>query len=189
MSDPGLIVLPTHRLVHQVPAMTTEQLHAKLSPYFDCELVGEGPESTGAVWAEMDRLDEQLIMALYSKASNQWTRISAKQEAADRMAILSQQYSAEWQELGVAVLHRLVFDDLLGLADMPEPTYVHSVREVIDGLKGNLDEGLDYQLAAMVMPATIEHIQSVSLNQERMPAKSTYFYPKLVSGLVVHPLT
>lgn len=189
MSDPGLIVLPTHRLVHQVPAMTTEQLHAKLSPFFDCELVGEGPESTGAVWAEMDRLDEQLIMAIYSKASNQWTRISAKQEAADRMAILSQQYSAEWQELGVAVLHRLVFDDLLGLADMPKQTYVHSVREVIDGLNGNLDGGLDYQLAAMVMPATIEHVQSVSLNQERMPAKSTYFYPKLVSGLVVHPLT
>jgi uncharacterized protein (DUF1015 family) len=189
MSDPGLIVLPTHRLVRQVPAMTTEQLHAKLSPFFDCELVGEGPESTGAVWAEMDRLDEQLIMAIYSKASNQWTRISAKQEAADRMAILSQQYSANWQELGVAVLHRLVFDDLLGLSDMPPPTYVHSVREVIDGLNGNLDGGLDYQLAAMVMPATIEHIQSVSLNQERMPAKSTYFYPKLVSGLVVHPLT
>jgi uncharacterized protein (DUF1015 family) len=39
------------------------------------------------------------------------------------------------------------------------------------------------------MPATIEHIRKVSLHQERMPAKSTYFYPKLVSGLVVHPLT
>jgi uncharacterized protein (DUF1015 family) len=189
MNDPGLIVLPTHRLMHNVPSMTTQELHAKLSPYFDCELVGEGVESTGAVWAEMDRLDEQLIMAIYSKASNQWTRISARQEAADRMASLSQEYSAVWQELGVAVLHRLVFDDILGFTDATKPTYVHSVREVIDGLNGKLDGNLEYPIAAMVMPATVEHIRTISLNRERMPAKSTYFYPKLVSGLVVHPLT
>jgi len=189
MSDPGLIVLPTHRLLTGVPELTTSQLHEKLSGCFDCEIVGAGPESTGAVWAEMDRLDEQLIMAIYSKASNEWTRISAKQEAADRMAAIASEHSEDWQALGVAVLHRLVFEDLLGLADMPKPTYVHRVQEVIDGLNGKLDRNLDYPLAAMVMPATIEHIRSVSLHQERMPAKSTYFYPKLVSGLVVHPLT
>jgi len=188
MSDPGLIVLPTHRLLTGVPELTTSQLHEKLSECFDCEIVGTGPESTGAVWAEMDRLDEQLIMAIYSKASNQWTRISAKQEAADRMAAIASEHSEDWQALGVAVLHRLVFEDLLGLSDMPKPTYVHLVQEVIDGLNGKLEGKLDYLLAAMVMPATIENIRSVSLHQERMPAKSTYFYPKLVSGLVVHPL-
>jgi uncharacterized protein (DUF1015 family) len=59
---------------------------------------------------------------------------------------------------------------------------------VIDGLQGKLEQGLDYAIAAFVMPATIDHIQTISLNEERMPAKSTYFYPKLVSGLVVHPL-
>ena len=105
------------------------------------------------------------------------------------MAAIAADHSADWQELGVAVLHRLVFEDLLGLSDMPKPTYVHLVQEVIDGLNGKLEGQLDYPLAAMVMPATIEHIRSVSLHQERMPAKSTYFYPKLVSGLVVHPLT
>jgi uncharacterized protein (DUF1015 family) len=188
MSDPGLVVLPTHRLLHDVPAMTTEELDRRLSSCFDCELVGQGPESAGAVWAEMDRLDEQLIMAIYSKASQTWMRISAKQEAVDRMATIASEHSADWQGLGVAVLHRLVFEDLLGLREMPKPTYVHLVQEVIDGLQGKLEGNLDYQLAAMVMPATIEHIRSVSLHQERMPAKSTYFYPKLVSGLVVHPL-
>ena len=136
----------------------------------------------------MDRLDEQLILAIYSKASNEWTRISAKQAAADRMAAISPEHSADWQGLGVAVLHRLVFEDLLGLEHMPKPTYVHLVQEVIDGLNGQLEGNLEYPLGAMVMPATIEHIRTVSLHQERMPAKSTYFYPKLVSGLVVHPL-
>jgi uncharacterized protein (DUF1015 family) len=188
MNDPGLVVLPTHRLVSGVPDMTTSQLHEKLSHCFDCEIVGNGPESAGAVWAEMDRLDEQLIMAIYSNASKEWTRISARQEAADRMAEIATEHSNDWQGLGVAVLHQLVFEDLLGLKEMPKPTYVHLVQEVIDGLNGRLEGHLEYQLAAMVMPATIEHIRTVSLHQERMPAKSTYFYPKLVSGLVVHPL-
>lgn len=188
MEDPGLVVLPTHRLLHGVPALTADEICSRLTPYFDCELVAEGPESAGAVWAEMERLDEQLILALYSKASGQWIRISARQEAADRMAELSQEHSDDWQSLGVAVLHRLVFEELLGLRDMPTPSYVHTVQEVIDGLQGNLEQGLDYAIAALVMPATIDHIQTISLNEERMPAKSTYFFPKLVSGLVVHPL-
>ena len=42
--------------------------------------------------------------------------------------------------------------------------------------------------AALVMPATVDHIRSISEHQERMPAKSTYFYPKLLSGLVFNPL-
>jgi len=115
MSDPGLIVLPTHRLVHGVPRLTTEQLHERLGKYFDCESVAKGPQSAGAVWAELDRLDEQLIMALYSAESKEWTRISAKQEAMDRMAQLAPEYSSQWRELGVAVLHRLVLEDVLGL--------------------------------------------------------------------------
>jgi uncharacterized protein (DUF1015 family) len=188
MNDPGLIVLPTHRLIHGVPRLSTEQLHERLGKYFDCELVGKGPESSGAVWAELDRLDEQLILALYSAESKQWTRISAKESAIDRMAELAPEHSSDWRELGVAVLHRLVLDDALGLGQMPKPTYVHQVQEVIDGLCGRLIGGHDYSLAAMVMPASVRQIQSVSVGLERMPAKSTYFYPKLASGLVVNSL-
>ena len=188
MNDPGLVVLPTHRLLSGVPSMTTVQLHERLLPYFDCDVVAKGPESAGAVWAEMDRLDEQQIMAIYSKASNEWTRLTCKPEAVERMQSIAPEQSEEWRGLGVSILHRLILDDALGLKDHPKPTYVHLVQEVIDGLNGKLEGKLDYPLAALVMPATIDHIRAVSLHQERMPAKSTYFYPKLVSGLVVHPL-
>ena len=188
MSDPGLVVLPTHRLLHGVERLTTQQLHERLGQYFDCELVGNGPKSTGAVWAELDRLDEQLILAIYSAESHQWTRISAKESAIDRMAQLAPEHSSDWRELGVAVLHRLVLDDALGLGDIPKPTYVHSIQEVIDGLEGRLVGQPNYSLAAMVMPASVRQIQSVSLGNERMPAKSTFFYPKLASGLVVNSL-
>lgn len=188
MNDPGLIVLPTHRLLSGVPEMTTAELHAKLSQYFDCDVVAKGPESAGAVWAEMDRLDEQEIMAIYSKKSDEWTRLTCKPEAIERMKVIAADQSDDWRGLGVAILHRLVIEDALGLKDHPKPTYVHLVQEVIDGLNGQLEGNLDYPIAALVMPASIDHIRAVSLHQERMPAKSTYFYPKLVSGLVVHPL-
>ena len=42
--------------------------------------------------------------------------------------------------------------------------------------------------SALVMPATVEHIRAISSHGERMPAKSTFFYPKLLSGLVINPL-
>ncbi|MGD9646970.1 MAG: DUF1015 domain-containing protein, partial [Pirellulales bacterium] len=71
----------------------------------------------------------------------------------------------------------------LGARDLPKPTYVHLVSEVVDELESG-----DYPLAALVMPATLEHIREISQSGERMPAKSTYFYPKLLSGLVINPL-
>ncbi|MFO0410882.1 MAG: DUF1015 domain-containing protein [Planctomycetota bacterium] len=188
MSDPGLVVLPTHRLIHGIPRFTSQQLHEKLGKYFDCELVAKGPESAGAVWAELDRLDEQLILALYSAESKEWTRISAKEAAMDRMAQLAPEHSSDWRELGVAVLHTLVLEDALGLKNMPKPTYVHQVQEVIDGLSGRGSCPQEYSLAAMVMPASVAQIENVSIGNERMPAKSTYFYPKLASGLVVNSL-
>ena len=44
------------------------------------------------------------------------------------------------------------------------------------------------EIAALVMPATVELIQECSMVRERMPAKSTYFYPKLITGFVFKPL-
>ena len=53
---------------------------------------------------------------------------------------------------------------------------------------GQTGGGAQFELAALVMPATLEDIRTTSANNERMPAKSTYFYPKLLSGLVINPL-
>jgi uncharacterized protein (DUF1015 family) len=79
-------------------------------------------------------------------------------------------------------------ESLLGHVDLPKPKYVHLVDELIDGLDGDDGDDGEFELAALVMPATLGHIRAVSVNQERMPAKSTYFYPKLLSGLVINPL-
>ena len=62
------------------------------------------------------------------------------------------------------------------------------VDEVVEGLSQDASTPHQYNLAALVMPATIDHIRAISEHGERMPAKSTYFYPKLLSGLTFNPL-
>jgi uncharacterized protein (DUF1015 family) len=188
MDDPGLIVMPTHRLFHGIPPIDSGEIIRKLSPAFDCQLAGTGPEAAQAVWQQIEQLDDQGVFGLYSAQDRQWVLVTANSETAGHMSQVAGEHSQDWQSLGVAILHRLIIDRLLGMEGHPKPTYVHLVQELIDGLNGQIDGGLDYSLAALVMPAGVDDIRKVSLHNERMPAKSTYFYPKLLSGLVVHPL-
>jgi hypothetical protein len=114
------------------------------------------------------------------------------------MAEAASDHCAQWQGLGVSLLHRLVIDTLLEAPDLPAPKYVRALAEVPEGLRSGDAAGRDltgqegsggrFELAALVMPATLDHIRDISQAGERMPAKSTYFYPKLLSGLVFNPL-
>jgi uncharacterized protein (DUF1015 family) len=188
MSDPGMIVLPTHRLLTGVPSISAEALQAKLGQCFDCQPAGVGPGSAGAVWHQMERDGAQGTLGMYTAADQRWTLCRARPEAAVRMEQIAAEHSPAWRGLGVSLLHRLVIDDLLGLHELPKPTYVHLVEEVVEGLQSGGPAGESFAVAALVMPATVEHVEQISRHLERMPAKSTYFYPKLLSGLVLHSL-
>ena len=101
-----------------------------------------------------------------------------------------------WRELGVSILQKLVLDDLLSSPDLATPKYVHEASEFVESFEegdtagrdatGQAGTGGAFQLGALVMPATLEHVREISLQKERMPAKSTYFYPKLLSGLLIN---
>lgn len=188
MDDPGLIVLPTHRLFHGVAELDAQELREKLGEYFDCELAGSKPEDATAVWKQIEELDDQGAFGFYTAKDKKWTLVTANAATTAKMAEIARNQSEDWRSLGVAMLHGLIIDRLLGMEGHAKPTYVHQVEEVVDGLNGRLEGQLGYQLAALVMPASVDDIRRVSLHNERMPAKSTYFYPKLVSGLVVNPL-
>ncbi|MCA9191708.1 MAG: DUF1015 domain-containing protein [Planctomycetales bacterium] len=188
MDDPGLIVLPTHRLLHGIPALSAKDLADRVGTYFDCQNVGIGPDAASIVWQHIEDLDDQGAFGLYTSVDQTWTLLTANEATYRKMAEICPQQSEDWRNLGVAILHHLIIDNLLGLAGHPKPTYVHLVDEVIAGLKGQLEGAIDYPLAALVMPATVDDIRRVSLHKERMPAKSTYFYPKLLSGLVVNSI-
>ncbi|MDO5553056.1 MAG: DUF1015 domain-containing protein [Planctomycetia bacterium] len=184
MDDPGLIVQPTHRLFRKVPFLSQADLFEKLSGYFRITTVGEGASAGHKAWALIELENNQGTMALYTGKDGKWSLLQITDKGREKMAEVASEHHPEWQSLGVALLHRLVIDTLLGLAGHEKPKYVHQVSEVIEGLKG--DE--EFPLAALVMPATVSQIQELSMLRERMPAKSTYFYPKLITGFVFNPL-
>src|SRR5262249_19812562 len=127
-------------------------------------------------------------LALYAGGDERWVFAKITSDGRRRMAEVAAEHGSDWQGLGVAILHRLIIETLLGGQDLPKPKYVHLVEELMTSLESGDDDGRPFPLAALVMPATVDHIRSISQAGERMPAKSTYFYPKLLSGLVIHPL-
>ncbi len=185
MSDPGMIVLPTHRLFRGAPALDAAELAQALGDCFQCQTVGQGPDVAEFVWPRVEA-GGQGALGLYTAKDQTWTLAELTAEGAQRMEQIAADRSLDWQGLGVGILHRLVMEDLLQAHDMPKAEYVHQVAEVIEHL--TQDEAGEYPLAALVMPATLDHIRAISENAERMPPKSTYFYPKLLSGLVLNPL-
>ncbi|MBM4000885.1 MAG: DUF1015 domain-containing protein [Planctomycetes bacterium] len=189
MSDSGMVVLPTHRLFRGLPPIGVEELRNRLSPCFAPVGTAEGPEGGRSLWEAIEADGVQGELALYSGLDRRWLRVRITREGERRMAEVASEHGDAWRGLGVAILHRLVIERLFETRDVPRPEYVHQVDEVVAGLRdGDPSTGSHYSLAALVMPATIEHIRSVSVAGERMPAKSTYFYPKLLSGLVLHSL-
>jgi uncharacterized protein (DUF1015 family) len=141
----------------------------------------------------MESADDQGLIGLYAVEDNQWVLCRATHGAQTKMKELAGQQSDDWRQLGVSLLHRLVIDELLGSKGHPKPTYVHDVGEVVEGVRGEgsqaeSDSDEPYTLAALVMPAKLGHVEAISLHKERMPAKSTYFFPKLLSGLTFNPL-
>ena len=189
MSDSGMIVLPTHRLFRGFPPMASQQVTEKIGPYFDIERQQSGPAHADDVWTQIEAEGNQGQLGLFCPQDKTWVVASLNAQGQTKMAEISTDRSQDWQGLGVSVLHRLVMETLLGLGDLPKPDYVHLVSELIERMPIGDESGQPYGLAALVMPATLEHIRRISEHGERMPAKSTYFYPKLLSGLVFHTLS
>jgi uncharacterized protein (DUF1015 family) len=197
-SDPGMIVLPTHRLFRGLPPVSSDELINKLGNCFDTRIEGTGLEDTARVWNLLDRNQVQDCLAFYTAKDHKWVVANIAEPGIEKMAQVASDHSSQWQSLGVSILHRLVIDTLLEADNLPVPRYVHAIDEVVAGLKSGDIAGRDatgqtgctsqFGLAALVMPATLEDIRTTSANSERMPAKSTYFYPKLLSGLVINPL-
>ncbi len=193
MSDPGMIVLPTHRLLRGTPKFTADGITKALGNAFACETLSGGRGAVHEAWRRMENADEQGLIALYAVADDTWVLARATETAASQMQTLAPEQSDDWQRLGVSLLHRLVIDDLLNCKGHPKPTYVHDIDEVLQGLCGEgthaeSESDEPYTLACLVMPAKVADVEAISLHKERMPAKSTYFYPKLLSGLTFNPL-
>lgn len=183
MEDPGLVVLPTHRLFLDLPSIAADDLVQRLGEHFTARPAGSGPDEAATVWEDVETSGDQGTLALFTREDQRWTIVQLTPAGREKLDAVAEDHSPEWRELGVAVLHRLIVETILGRSGQVPTKYVHKIEEVSEGLRSG-----QYPMAALVMPATVDHVRTISLQGDRMPAKSTYFYPKLLSGLVVNPL-
>ena len=184
MSDPGLAILPTHRLVAGLPDLTVENLREVLGSHFELEDMGAGPAGAAETWGMIDADGGQDILGFGTAADGRWLFARVKDDSP--MATLAADHSEAWRALGVSLLHKLALEHLIGsrfAAAQPSLKYVHLVDEVNDAIAAR-----SCQLACLVPPAGIDHVEEIASHRETMPPKSTYFYPKLLSGLVFNPL-
>ncbi len=181
MSDPGLLILPTHRLVSGFPGLTAEALAERLAPEFEVTMTGDGEAGCRAAWEAIEQGGDQDVLGFGTVADGRW--LIARLRSDEAMDRLAPEHSPEWRSLGVSILHVLVLDSLLKPLGTPSCRYVHLLREVLDDVAAR---GCD--LACLVPPARMEHVEAIASGLETMPPKSTYFYPKLLTGLVLNPL-
>jgi uncharacterized protein (DUF1015 family) len=183
MSDPGLLILPTHRLVSGLPDVTGERLRAVLGDDFQVETVGTGEAGARSCWELIEADGSQDVLGFGTVADGGWhlARL-AKPQAMDELAA---EHSADWRGLAVSVLHVLVLNNFVPkhLGGTPKCEYVHLLGEVTDAVGARR-----CQLAVLVPPATMGHVERIAGHLEKMPPKSTYFYPKLLTGLVFNSL-
>ena len=182
MADPGLTVFPTHRLVRGVEGFEESALLAACQEDFILEPQQNRADSEKAL--ENLYQEGKHAFALYSGRG--WTVLTLKDPAV--MEALLPGTSPAYRTLDVSILHSLVLERLLGIdkenmASQKNLTYTRSAEEA----QRSVDQG-ESQCCFLLNPTRVEEIGQVAQNGEKMPQKSTYFYPKLITGLVVNSL-
>jgi uncharacterized protein (DUF1015 family) len=179
MEDPGLVVLPTHRVVHGLRGFDLEAFAQRLRKRFEVEEL-RGPA---------DELRSRLTAAGHKSPSFVLASSGRFFLASLRKGEESAISGAEpLRKVDIAVLHTLVLEELLGI-DRAAQERQTNLRYVKD-FAGALEEAKrpDVQAVFLLNPTAVAQLKAVVDAGEIMPQKSTYFFPKLASGLLIDPI-
>ncbi|MFH1514093.1 MAG: DUF1015 domain-containing protein [bacterium] len=189
VDEPGLTVLPTHRLIHDLPPELIENLVSKSMQYFSIEhfpLIGD--ETVKSVLDAMKaRQNDEHLFALYIKGDDEIKLLSLKDESS--MDDLAKGESDDFKRLDIAILHTILLDKLLGIdkAKLEAKTNVDYLRSPYETLNKVKDDP-KYQCMFLVNPTSVEDVKNIASHGEKMPQKSTDFFPKLLSGMVINKI-
>jgi len=186
MDDPGLVVFPTHRLVKNLDHFDENKLVNELTENFDIEKFHSEQNAENMALEIEKTLSEnshQKTFALYT-GKNYYYIFTLKN--ANIMDSMLPDKSLAYRNLDVSILHTLVLDKLLGIdmenmANQKNLTYTRDSKEAIEWVKNG-----NFQCSFLLNATKVHEIKDVSLANEKMPQKSTYFYPKLITGLVMN---
>ena len=183
MANPGLVVFPTHRLVRDLSVFDAQAVVDSCNEYFDIT------SETG-----VDNIEKKLA-ALYDEGKHafgfycegdEWKLMVLKDESV--LTKLMPEKSKALRELDVSILHTLVLEKVMGIdaenmAKQINLYYTRSFDEALSEVRNG-----NAQCTFILNPTRVSEISEVAANGEKMPQKSTYFYPKLITGLVMNKL-
>ena len=186
-SDPGLIILPPHRLVRGMSRASLNELLAKLRSFFEVE---ELPLSLPGIWQQVDDLlagqdTDQVRLILFGLAPEHLFLLRLRDFVATSQ-MMPYFHCELYKRLDVSILDHIILEKLLGLSGGREEAFLDYSYDKLDAVNRVLNQ--EYQLAFLLSPVKAEMVKAIADAGDRMPRKSTYFYPKLPAGLVFHRL-
>lgn len=180
LSPEALTVLSTHRVIKGVEGFEFGKTLVLLKEYFNIEKVTDRETLLSAIENEADN---NYVFGMYCKNEGFFSLSLKDKEMLE--GVVSQEKEYEWKCLDVTVLHQLIFDRILKIkekvADTNNILYTRDIDYAME-----LVDTEEYQMTFFLNPPKIEQIKDVAHSRERMPRKTTYFYPKLLSGLVFY---
>ncbi len=182
MENSGLVVYPTHRMVTGLEGFDLDKALCGMKQYFDVTEISE---------ADIDKVlcenADNKANVLVSSDGKFYLSVM-KKDAQRKLSEMNPEKSEAYKNLDVTVLHSLILENVLGIdkenmAQQINLKYTRDKDEAIDAVKSGKAN------CSFIINATkVEEIKSVALANEKMPQKSTYFYPKLITGLVMNRL-
>jgi uncharacterized protein (DUF1015 family) len=184
-TDPGLLILPPHRLVRGIPKSTLGEFMAKLEVFFTIE---EWPLKTPGVWARLDALpkvkNENRLFLFGLDTENLYLLRLPDPGAVSQM--MPYFHSELYKKLDVSIIDHVLLEELLALSRNQEKDSLAYSYDRQDAVNRVLNQ--EYQLAFLLNPIKPETVKAIADVGDKMPRKSTYFYPKLPAGLIVNRL-
>lgn len=180
-SDPGLLILPTHRVVRDLPAFSFEALLAELEPNFSLTEYPDRASGHAALAAT-----EPDIAYLLLRGDR--TLLVRLRDGTDPATLVGTDVPTALATLDVTILHDYIFEKLLDMsrssqADQQNLDYIKNTPDAFSAADLPTTE-----MVAMMNPPRLDQVESVASSGGVMPQKSTYFYPKLASGLLINDL-
>ncbi len=190
MNDKGLTILPSHRLLKKVPGFEVGSFLEKVRQWFDVEVF---PLATRSMSQASTELKQQLEKAgkhraafgWYMHESDRWCLLSLKPGMRPEMG---DDLHPSLKALDVLVLSRFMFQKSLGFSkeDLDDEE-IFQYQSNMSAAVSEVTSG-KYQMVFLLNPTKIDHVKEVAGNSLVMPRKSTYFYPKVLTGLVFNKI-
>ena len=182
MQDPGLTVLPTHRVLHSLDNFDPDDFLSRAAEKFDIQEISDRE----GLYSALDEAGKTGNASFgFSAVGMDGYRLLTLKDTATTEGIIEGEHSATWRGLDVTVLHFAILDAYLGINEekLAAGSNVHYFRRK-DGALDAVGDGT-YQAAFLINPTRLEQVREVALAGERMPQKSTDFFPKLLTGMVM----